>query len=886
MNLPAGTRLGPYEIAALLGSGGMGEVYRARDTRLDRTVAVKILPDTLAADPERRQRFEREARVIASLNHPHICALHDIGAAPAPGSDHAVEYLVMEYLEGETLAQRLTRGALPLHDVVRFGSEIAIALEAAHRLRIVHRDLKPANVMITRAGVKLLDFGLAKAIESGAGGGSVFTTRVGAVTSPGTVLGTLPYMSPEQIEGRETDARSDMFALGAVLYEMAAGRRAFPGDTPTGVAAGIVAADPPPLPVSPSLDRIIRSCLEKDPERRWQSAQDVALQLREVVDRDRALASRPGPGRGRALPWAVAALATAGALGAAGVAWRARGASPASGEASAAGAPVRFTIPPPGGADGYFYLNVERLSLAISPDGRQVAFAGGVRNAAPSVWVRPLSAEAATRVPGSDGATSLFWSPDGKSIAFFAGNTLKRVDLAGGTPVTVCQVQPGIGYAGTWGDGEIVFASVEGARILRVPATGGTAAPVIERDVTRQDRVTWPSFLPDGRRFFYLSGQGPTAGAVMLGSLDGPAREVLAVRSNAQYVEPGYIVYAQDGALLARRFDAVSGEARGEPVAFAGSVWQFLSTGIAQFSASRNGAVIFHSEWDEARIVRFDRQGREGAALRAAGPYEYVVSSAAGRDLLVDRREPKTGTLDIWRIEIGRDAESRVTSDPGSELHGVIAPDGSLIFASTVSGAPRIYRRPLHGPDEPLAPGQPGLQSAPDLSPDGKWVIYQQRMTQSKFDLLSVSLTDRTIVPFHQSDAEEMAPRFSPDGRHVAFTSDLGGRLDVYVAPFPGPGPKRIVSTSGASIPRWSPDGRELFYVGVDGTVFSVPIDTTPVLEIGRPTPLFTRGSRARWKGFEPARDGGFIALEPVRFGAEQPMHVILNWPAQAFGGR
>jgi Tol biopolymer transport system component len=884
MPLQAGARLGPYEIISAIGAGGMGEVYVARDTRLERTVAIKILPGALSADPERRQRFEREARVIASLSHPQICALHDVGSATTPGSDQPVEYLVMEYLDGETLARRLSRGALPLDEVIRAGSEIAIALEAAHRLRIVHRDLKPANVMLTRSGVKLLDFGLAKAIAPEPDGGSVMTAIAEEVTAVGTVLGTLPYMSPEQVEGRDTDARSDMFAFGAVLYEMAAGRRAFAGDSPAAVAAAILAADPPPLTISPSLDRLVRGCLAKDPDRRWQSTQDVALQLGEVIDRDRLLAARPAPGRASVVPWVIAALAAIVAIGAAGVAWRARG-TVAAGGPSGAGGPVAFTIPPPG-ADGYFTLNAERMPFAISPDGRQVAFAGGVGNAPSSLWLRPLSSQAATSVPGSEGATSPFWSPDGESIGFFASGKLKRVDLAGGTPVPICDVQAAIGFVGTWGDGQILYASVEGAQIFRVPATGGAPVALIRRDDAKQeDRITWPSFLPDGRRFFYMSGRGGVAGVVMLGSLDGPSREVLPVRSNAQYVDPGFIVYGADGALLARRFDPVSGEARGEPVAIAESANQFLSTGLAHFSASRGGAVIFHTGQDLARIVKFDREGRESAQLRPPGGYSRVRLAAGGRDLLIDQRVPQNGTIDIWRLEIERGADSRVTSDPGSELNPVMAPDGSLIFSAATGGAPRLYRRPLSGPDEPLAPALSGMQSGADVSPDGKWVVYHQRMTRGKFDLIAVSLPDRRTAPFQQSDAAEANPRFSPDGRHVAFESDLGGRVDVYVAPFPGPGPTRIVSTTAGAVARWSADGRELFYVGQDGTVYVVPIATTPALEIGRARPLFTRGSRARWTSFEPTRDGGFIALDAVRYGAEQPMHVILNWPALVFGG-
>ncbi|MEO5897039.1 MAG: protein kinase [Vicinamibacterales bacterium] len=884
MALISGTRLGPYEITGLLGSGGMGEVYRARDTRLDRTVAVKIMA-TWGADADQRQRFEREARAIASLSHPNICALHDVGSVSATESGPPLEYLVMEYLDGETLAQRLEKGPLPLDEIIRIGADIACALEAAHRLRIVHRDLKPANVMLSRGGVKLLDFGLARAFGRETVPGPASMTLTGAVTAAGTVIGTLPYMAPEQVEGREADARSDIFAFGAVLYEMAAGRRPFAGATSVSLASAILSAAPAPLPISLSLDRIVRTCLEKDPDRRWQSAQDVALQLREVIATDRTLATRSSPPATRsALPWTVALIAGAIAIAASALAWRGRAAAAADQDSPSP--PVRFTVPL---ADkGYLSLSVERPALAISPDGRYIAYVGGVGDSGPSVWLRPLSSEAAAIVPGTEDASSVFWSPDAKAIAFFAGGQLKRVAIAGGAPVKICDVRQGIGQTGTWGDGEILFASVQGEQILRVSADGGSPVTLFDRDPKKnEDRVTWPSFLPDGRRFLYLAGRSGDAGTIMLGSLDGPARELLPIRSNAQYVEPGFIVYGQDGALLARRFDAATGTTSGEPVAIAERANQFLGTGLAQFSASRNGAIVVHSGEDQARIVVFDRVGGEVSVLRQPASYEELRLSADGHDIYVDRREPRTGAMDIWRIEMKRGGlESRVTSDPGTELQAVIARDGSMIFSSTRGGPPRLYRRPLAGPDEPLAEHAPdGMQVAPDLSPDGKWVIYQQR-GQGKFDLVAVSLADLRAVPFHPSDADEFGGRFSPDGSHVAYVSDLGGRREIYVAAFPGPGPARIVSSAGGIMPRWSADGSELFYMGSNGALFSVPMRTTPTLEIGVGRQLFVRGPRARWNSFEPTPDGRFVAVEPVQFGAEQPLHIFLNWPALAFGGR
>lgn len=861
----------------------MGEVYRATDTRLDRTVAVKILPDALAADPDRRLRFEREARTIASLSHPHICALHDVGSAHPADLPRPVEYLVMEYVEGETLGSRLVRGPLPLEEVIRYGTEIAAALEAAHRQRVVHRDLKPSNVMITRSGVKLLDFGLAKATRDSPAAESLMSTAAGDVSAPGLVIGTLPYMAPEQIEGREADARSDVFAFGAVLYEMATGRRAFPGESAPAIASAILAGEPPPAAISPSLDRIIRSCLRRDPEQRWQSAQDVGLQLREVPERDRLLASRDGK-PARLLPWIVAGLTSALALAAVGYAARAQLRVDSS-SAAAPLVPLRFVIPHP--PDGFIPAGVERIPFAISPDGTRLAMATGVGDAPPSIRIRALSSETATDVPGTEWAMSMFWSPDGKSLAFFTGGKLKRVDLAGGAPLTVCDVPQGIGLTGTWGDGQILFASVQGERIMRVAASGGTPVEVARPDRSKgEDRVVWPSFLPDGRRFLYLSARGMEKGAVMLASPDGPARELLPLRTNAQYVGPGFLVYAQDDVLLARRLDLEAGQFTGEPIAIAEGVNHFVGTGLSQFSASQTGVLVFHSGTDITRLATFGRTGREAAQLRAAIPSHAIRLSPDGRELYLDRTDPKSSRIDLWKIELDRGGETRVTNEPAAAIDPAIARDGAMFFSAARQGRPMIVRRSSSGSDEFLVPQIEGLQMASDVSPDGGWLVYSQRVPRGNFDLMAVSLADRKAAPFHPSDSSESGGRFSPDGRYLAFTSDLGGRSDVYVAPFPGPGPMRIVSTTACTMPRWSADGRELFCIGVDGTVYAVPITTSPALEIGRPQALFTRGSKLRWVSYDAMRDGRFIALEPVSFAAQQPLHVVVNWAAQGLNGR
>src|SRR6266545_2894377 len=467
MTLAAGSRLGPYEVLSPIGAGGMGEVYRARDTRLERTVAIKVLPPRLSESPEVRQRFEREAKTISQLSHPHICALYDVG------NQDGVEYLVMELLEGETLAERLARGLLPLDQTLRFGAQIASALEAAHRKGIIHRDLKPSNAMVTKSGIKLLDFGLAKVLVPVPTMESLTSAPTAAkdVTHPGMILGTVPYMAPEQLQGRESDARGDIFALGAVLYEMATGRKAFGGSSPVSIMSAILTSEPPVVssvqPMSPpSLDRLVKTCLAKDPEDRWQTARDIELQLAAI---------------------AVAAIATL------------RKAPPATSPT-----PIRFTVAPP--PNGVFSYSLEGAFLAVSPDGSQLAYIASEPGGDRRIYLRPFSSLEARPILGTEGAASLFWSPDGRTIGFFAETALKRVEVSGGSPVSICNVAPGIGFSGTWGQGgDIVFASVLGDAIYRVPAAGGAPIVLLRPDRSREARLNWPWFLADGKRFLYLS---------------------------------------------------------------------------------------------------------------------------------------------------------------------------------------------------------------------------------------------------------------------------------------------------------------------------------------------------------------------------------------------
>jgi hypothetical protein len=645
VRLTAGTRLGPYEIVAPLGAGGMGEVYKALDTRLDRAVAVKVLSSVTSASPEARERFEREARTISQLSHPHICALFDVGEAtlqpPAPSSQpptaspQPLQFLVMELLDGETLAQRLASGPLPLDLTLRYAAQIADALDKAHRQGIVHRDLKPANVMITKTGVKLLDFGLAKALAPSSVNVVETMPRVQPITATGAIAGTVQYMAPEQLAGLPADARSDIYAFGAVVYEMATGQRVF------GAAR---------LTVSPApLDHLVRVCLAAEPDERWQSAHDVRLQL----DAMRAHALDAAPSAGSRLrqwlPWAIAVPAI---LIAAFAIMRGTTQAPPP-----TAPPARFAIPPPAG--GAFVSHVETLSMALSPDGSQLAFVASDANSGPRIWLRRLASLEAAPIAGTEGNEfmSLFWSPDGRSLGFFTDGKLKRVDLQGGGTVTVCPVPEDIGLYGTWGrDGRILFTSVEGAAIYQVAIGGGTPTPLLAPDrAVGEVRLTWPSFLPDGERFLYTVRLVDGGARVMLGAPGKAPRQVLTAVSNVQYADPGYLVFGSEGTLVAQRFDVDAARVVGDPFAIAQPVRYFYSTAATMFTVSRSGTLAYQSHDDESRLVRYARSGAEVGTVGPSGVLQNLRVSPDGSAIVFARAAARTTCgAAIWRAASSR----------------------------------------------------------------------------------------------------------------------------------------------------------------------------------------------------------------------------------------
>ena len=866
MQLTAGTRLGPYEIVAPIGAGGMGEVYRARDTRLDRAVAIKVISPGLASSPDARQRFEREARTISQLSHPHICALFDVGEMPNAESQIPNPYLVMELLEGETLAQRLVSGALPLELTLRYATQIADALDKAHRAGIVHRDLKPANIMITKAGVKLLDFGLAKAVTplSPVTLSAETIAAPGPITGRGVIAGTVQYMAPEQLDGRAADARSDVYAFGAVLYEMATGMPAF--------RTALAAVEPEPL------DRIMRGCLATDPDERWQSAHDVVLQLRAInaaPATQTALSSATPPRRRgwlRVLPWAIAIASMAAAIAAL--------VRPHSEAALPSASVVRFSVPPPPG--GTFFDNFENVPLALAPDGKQMAFVASDASGVQRVWVRALSDADPRSLAETDGATSVMWSPDSRSVAFFATGKLKRLDLPAGAAVTLCDVR-GSGLSGSWGrNDQILFASVAGDAIYQVPAGGGTPATAMKPDRARGElRILFPWHLPDGQRFLYSARQ-VDGGAVMLAEPGKPPRQVLPDASNAQYAEPGYLVFVREGTLVAQRFDASRAELQGAPFSIAASVRYFYSTSAARF-ATASGALVYHSYLDQDRMTWVDRTGRENGDVGPRGVYISMRISPDGGRVLFSLAQPRIGTFDLWLTDLARGGEQRLTSDPTSEVNGVWQSDGrGVFFSADRGGPPHVFHKDLRtGTETEIVPAG-GLQSPEDVSRDGGTLVYTDRTQEGLRRLWALALgPNGQKIALPPSGASQV--RFSPNGRQMAFTSSESGKNEVYVAPYPATGEKTLVSTSGGSQPRWSRDGLELFFITPDRQLAAVTVPPTPAAKLGSPRLLFALPGRRSWKDYDVAPDGKrFLAIVTKVRGDEQLLTVVLNWTSEA----
>jgi eukaryotic-like serine/threonine-protein kinase len=887
--LNPGDKLGPYEIFNPLGAGGMGEVYRARDTRLDRTVAIKVLASRLPSSAELKQRMEREARAISALNHPNICHLYDIG------SQNGTDYLVMEFLEGETLAERVRKAQLPIAEILKIGIAVAEALAAAHRSGIVHRDLKPGNIMLTQGGAKLMDFGLAKPLgtqATSAGSGSVPTfaavatlsgpSPLSPLTTAGSIVGTIQYMSPEQIEGKEADARSDIFAFGAVLYEIVAGKRPFAGKSQLSLASSILESDPEPVsslkPQTPAaFEHVIKTCLQKNPEERYLAAHDIKLELQWIAsDKPAVAAQLKQPVQTRSvqqrLVWA-GALMLALALGtAAGIFF------------SHSGPPVqaiRTVIDPP--AKNILNLIGDSAGPPVlSPDGSTLAFTATGADGRTSLWVRPMNALEEQMLPGTENAIFPFWSPDGRSLGFFADNKLKTIDLGGGSPQIVADAP--FGRGGAWGaNGTIVFSPTTQAALMRVNATGGTPVPLTKLDAGVHTSHRWPFFLPDGKHFLYLAiHHDPVKAAndtVYYASLDGTEnRELLRSHSNAVYGD-GYLLFARGDELMAQRFDPGSGTLSGEVQNVAKGVANDLATWHMDASAAGGGLLTFASggsgDW---QLLWMDRASKQLTIIVDKLPdLQNALLSPQGDRIAM---QIDAGVNDIWVLDVARGVKTRLTFGPVANTFPVWSPDGKWIaYNSDRNGQSNLLRKLSDGSGaEELLLTDPQPTLASDWSRDGKYIIYARGLSPSDASTWALPLEgDRKPQEILQHG---MGARLSPDGRWLAYMSFESGGPQVYVVPFHGGQGKWQVSANGGQAPQWSTDGKELYYLDETYTLFSVSVkEAGGALQFGSPQTIL-----ANWTApnifFDVAPDGKRILLDRVSQQVSQSITVLTNFTA------
>jgi Tol biopolymer transport system component len=865
--LSPGTRLGPYEIVAPAGAGGMGEVWRARDTRLERSVAIKVLPQEFAENAQLKLRFEREAKTISQLNHPHICTLFDVG------HENGLHYLVMEYIEGETLAERLAKGPLPVEQVIRYGVEIAAALERAHRAGVIHRDLKPGNIMLTKDGAKLLDFGLAKESEQGAIREltSLHTERR-ALTEEGTIVGTFQYMAPEQLEGQPVDHRADIFALGAVLYEMATGRRAFQGKSKASLIASILATDPPPIssvqPLTPAaLDRVIVTCLDKDPDERFQSAHDVRLELQWAGQQGAAVAAAPAHKPGRAVvPWTLATL-LAIALAAAGVRLVQLGA------AARKVRPVRTSIVPPEGTA--FAFDAAAAPPEISPDGTRIVF-GAAKGALRSLWLRSLESPVPRELGGTEGASFPFWSPDGRFIAFCAENRLKKLEVASGSIVTICEANDARG--GSWSRGGTIIFGLRYSPIWRVNASGGTPVEVTAFDAGQRDSShRWPRFLPDGRHFLFLA--TPTGGedpsnTICVGSLDTKMRKAVLQASSQPLYFDRHLLYVRDGILIAQPFDEKGFVVTGEPVALsAQQIAGNVNFSRRVVSISTNGTLIYQNGESirNSQLAWVARDGKVLATLGEPEPYGGVRISPDGQSVVTVIR---SGTAqNLWLFD-ARGVKSRLTF--GREAAPIWSPDGTRIaYVSRPKNFGELYVHDLRsGSDEELLVTGAD-KTATSWSADGQILFYTEvNRAGSGGDIWYLTLADRKPHLYLRTPYPETSAQISADGKWVAYQGNETGRAEIYIAPFPPTGAKWQVSNGGAAQPRWSRDGKELFFITLDDpTLISVPVRLGVTPQIGPQSKLFEFKSGTVGFPYDAAPDGRFLVN--ARLGEAPPPEPI-----------
>ena len=916
MTLIPGTKLGPYEIQSLLGAGGMGEVYRARDTRLERDVAIKVLPAHLSSDPDLKQRMEREAKAISSLNHPHICTLHDVG------SQDGIDFLVMERLEGETLADRLRRGALPPEEVLKIATEIAEALDKAHRCGIVHRDLKPANIMLTRNGPKLMDFGLAKpspGVSSGSAASPLTPTSptmsaaalsasASPLTQKGTVVGTFQYMAPEVLQGAEADARSDIFSFGCVLYEVLTGRRAFEGKSQFSVLGAILDKEPERISIvlpdsHPRLDETVWRCLAKNPERRYGCMHDVQIQLEALAESPKAasppaLTSKPASSSSLS-PWLIAGVATLLAISIAVAHFL---------QAPKSVQVVRSSILPP--TDASFVTMVPASGPPVlSPDGTRMAFTARDAKSKVLLYVQSLNSLTAQAVPGTDDAIYPFWSPDSKQIAFFAAGKLKKISADGGPPQDICDTVSGRG--GAWGrNGVIVFTPSSNQSLFSVPAAGGTPEPVSKLDVAKgENSHRWPWFLPDGKHFIYWSrtsrpGESPVIYIGELGSLQ--ARSLTKSDTMAQYAS-GHLLFLRGQTLMAQAFNPGRMELSGEPQPIAEHVAVNGSTIRAMFSASETGTLVYQSGeastgWD---LVWFGRDGKPIETVAQASRYIGPSLSPDGTRFVVTIFVGNQGIADNWIFDLARATRTRMTFSssvtPYANLGGATwTPDSKTIFYTAVSqGVFRIYGKAADGSSsERLILDSGDASEYPSsVSPDGRYLVYVKRLNpnqtgneQTGNHIWALPLSaegkpaDGKPFPIVQDAFDEKAPIVSPDGKWLAYQSNESGRAEIYITAFPAGGAKWQVSSNGGTMPKWRRDGKELFFADPQDNIVAVDVNTSGnAVKLGAPHTLFQAvGIQRDFGPFDVTADGKKFLINSgnLKEGTE-PLTLVQHWPAE-----
>ena len=826
-----GTEVGPYRILGLVGSGGMGDVFRARDTRLGRDVAIKTARESFGA------RFLREARAISALNHPNVCTLYDVGP----------DYLVMEYVEGRKLA-----GPLSLERVVEYALQILDALAAAHAKGIVHRDLKPANIMVTRQGIKLLDFGLARQTANH----ELPSVTLGTLTAAGQIAGTIQYMSPEQLQGKKADARSDIFSFGCLLYEMISGERAFAGSTPASVIAAVLEREPAPLNILPGLERTVRACLLKDPEQRFQTVVDLKREL--VWAMDAATPARKGRSR---LPWILAGVAAASAMVLAFLYW----ARPLS---ISSVANVEIATSP----------TLAPSSFALSPDGRSIAYVAS--SAGRSVlWVRPFDAQSGSPLPDTEGALNPFWSPDGRSLGFFANQKLKSIEVGASHSESLADADSTMAQ-GTWNAaGDILFTS--GGRILRRTAAGGRSVKVLEFG-SGVSNLRSPVFLPDGRSFLFLAmTDRPT---IWLGSIgSAKSKRVAVLESPADsaglYLDSGWLLRVRQNLLEARRFDPATGELSGNPVVLAHGVGVDPATLTGSFSVSGTGTLAWRqTAGSQRQLLWLDHSGHRVGTFGdpADDRQSFPELSPDGQRVAVARGP--LGLRDIWLLEgIHR---KRFTRSVADERYSIWSPDGAqVVFGSNRLGKFDLYRKAADGSgDEELILGSPEDKAPNSWSPDGRYILYASQ--QNNGDLMVLPTTgDRKPIPFLTTPLNERQGMFSPDGKMVAYQSNESGRFEIYLRPFQGPGATLQISAGGGIMPRWNPNGRELFYLSKDGNMMAVTLSGSPGhLVASAPAALFPVQIAAteNKQGYDVGKGGRFLINSELEI-ADDPIRLMLN---------